>query len=152
VQLDKLLKLLPTKLNLRSKASSRAKGALAVKVTGEANDLVNNKDAVLAQTSKADAEEKNANRPKALAVAAMETPMSQLNLENTVYGFTKLIWLNKPADTMQSIIANKLAQDLFTDFLKTTSIMYQYQFDFVCKFFEIASAQVHDIVYIITWL
>jgi PAS domain S-box-containing protein len=40
VQLDKLLRLLPSKLNLRSKASSRAKGAMAVKVTGEANQLL----------------------------------------------------------------------------------------------------------------
>ena len=40
VQLDKLLRLLPSKLNLRSKAASRAKGALAVKVTGEANEAV----------------------------------------------------------------------------------------------------------------
>jgi PAS domain S-box-containing protein len=37
VQLDKLLRLLPSKLNLRSKAAARAKGNLAIKVTGEAN-------------------------------------------------------------------------------------------------------------------
>jgi PAS domain S-box-containing protein len=42
IQLDKLLRLLPSKLNLRSKASARAKGAMAVKVTGEANVLIGN--------------------------------------------------------------------------------------------------------------
>jgi hypothetical protein len=40
VQLDKLLRLRPSKLPLRSKASSRAKGKLAANVTGEANQLI----------------------------------------------------------------------------------------------------------------
>lgn len=40
VQLDKLLRLLPSKLNLRSKAAARAKGNLAVKVSGEANTMI----------------------------------------------------------------------------------------------------------------
>ena len=40
VQLDKLLRLLPSKLPFRSKASARAKGAMAVKVTGEANQMI----------------------------------------------------------------------------------------------------------------
>jgi PAS domain S-box-containing protein len=40
VQLDKLLRLLPSKLAMRSKASARAKGAMAVKVTGEANTMI----------------------------------------------------------------------------------------------------------------
>jgi PAS domain S-box-containing protein len=40
VQLDKLLRLLPSKLAMRSKASARAKGAMAVKVSGEANTMI----------------------------------------------------------------------------------------------------------------
>ena len=40
VQLDKLLRLLPSKLALKSKAATRAKGALAIKVTGEANTMI----------------------------------------------------------------------------------------------------------------
>ena len=40
VQLDKLLRLLPSKLPMRSKASARAKGMLAVKVSGEANTAI----------------------------------------------------------------------------------------------------------------
>ena len=40
VQLDKLLRLLPSKLPFRSKASARAKGALAVKTSGEANQMI----------------------------------------------------------------------------------------------------------------
>eukprot|EP01040_Poterioochromonas_malhamensis_P020566 gene20566-24583_t len=68
IQLDKLLRLLPSKLNLRSKASARAKGAMAVKVTGEANQLINNKEQVLQQTKQFEMQEQGMNqvRPKAL--------------------------------------------------------------------------------------
>ena len=47
VQLDKLLRLLPSRLNLKSKATAQARGALAVKTTGEANTMIVAKEQIL---------------------------------------------------------------------------------------------------------
>lgn len=47
VQLDKLLRLLPSRLNLKSKASAQARGALAAKTTGEANTMISAKEQIL---------------------------------------------------------------------------------------------------------
>lgn len=59
VQLDKLLRLLPKRLpGLRSKASARAKGNLAAKVTGEANSLIDKKDEIAAYEAENSTSEK----------------------------------------------------------------------------------------------
>mmetsp|Transcript_23518 Transcript_23518/g.39181 ORF Transcript_23518/g.39181 Transcript_23518/m.39181 type:complete len:749 (+) Transcript_23518:92-2338(+) len=141
VQLDKLLRLLPSKLNLRSKASSRAKGALAVKVTGEANQMIANKEQVLQQAKQMDQQEQNSNRPKAIVAQAFEQPMGQMNLDNTVFGFTKIMWLNCAPDVMQAVLLDPLGKEMLGHFIRTTSIVYQNHFDFLCKFMMIASAQ-----------
>ena len=144
IQLDKLLRLLPSKLNLRSKASSRAKGALAVKVTGEANQMVANRDAIVTQSKQLEQQEnaQNANRPKAMATIPMETPMSQINCDNTVYAFSKIVWLNKTVETMQAIVLDQTGRELFEKFCKTTALLYQYHFDFVTKYFACTQVQV----------
>ncbi len=49
MQLDKLLRLLPFKLAFRSKAASRANGAMAVKTLDEVNQMIGNKEQILAQ-------------------------------------------------------------------------------------------------------
>ena len=87
-------------------------------------------------------QEHNANRPKAMAANPMEIPMSQLNLDNTVFAFTKIMWLNMPKDIMQAITLDPVGKEVFERFVKTTSVMYQMHFDFACKFAQIASAQV----------
>ena len=59
VQLDKLLRLLPSKLpGLRSKAKYRAKGKLAANVTGESNQLIKKKDQVKAFEGRADVQDR----------------------------------------------------------------------------------------------
>lgn len=68
--------------------------------------------------------------------------MSQLNLDNTVYAFTKIIWLGMPNDIMQAITMDPYGKELFEKFTKTTALAYQNHFDFVCKFAQVASAQV----------
>jgi PAS domain S-box-containing protein len=152
VQLDKLLRLLPSKLNLRSKAASRAKGALAVKVTGEANQLINNKEAIEKQSKQMEAQEASTGeaqrRPKAIISTPLETPMSQINCDNTVFGYSRIMWLQKPAETMQAIVADPFAKEMFMKFLKTTNALYQNHFMFVCDYMMCATAQV-DIIYLL---
>jgi PAS domain S-box-containing protein len=144
IQLDKLLRLLPSKLNLRSKASARAKGALAVKVTGEANQMISNKEQILQQSKQMEMQEQPMSqaRPKALVGTPLETPMSQLNLDNTVFAFTKIIWLNCPLDAMKALFMDPLGKDALFSFIKTTSVVYQHHFDFLTKFIQIATSQV----------
>jgi len=141
IQLDKLLRLLPSKLNLRSKAASRAKGALAVNVTGEANQNIANKEVILQQAKQMERQEHNAHRPKAVSAQAFEIPMSQLNLDNTVFAYTKIIWLGVPNEAMQSILLDPIGREMFGHFVKTSSILVQNHFEFLSKFMQIASAQ-----------
>ena len=151
VQLDKLLRLLPSKLNLRSKASARAKGALAVKVTGEQNQLLGNKDAVAQQAKQMEQQEnygaEGQRRPKAIVSAPLDTPMSQMNLDNTIFAFTRLMWLNKAPDAIRVIAADPVGRKFFTEFTKITSSLYFTHFDFLCKFNDVATAQVLHINY-----
>jgi hypothetical protein len=125
VQLDKLLRLLPSKLGVKSKASARAKGALAVKTTGEANQLLMQKDQVLQQTKQMEQMEQNSNRPKAMAAQQYEMPMSQLNLDNTVFGFTRILWLQKAPEIMQAMAMDPFGVEVFTRYCKTTCQLYQ---------------------------
>ena len=140
VQLDKLLRLLPSKLNLRSKASARAKGTMAVNVTGEANQMINNKEQILQQTKQMEMQEQNQNRPKNLIAAAGEIPLANLNLDNTIFAFTKIIWLGCASDIMQGIALDPAGKELFEKFVGTTSTLYRHHFEFVCQFFMIATA------------
>jgi hypothetical protein len=62
-------------------------------------DISGNKDAIEAQArGEVDG---NTARPKAMAIAPLDTPMAQMNLDNTVFAFTKIMWLNMPTDVMQ---------------------------------------------------
>jgi hypothetical protein len=84
----------------------------------------------------------NAARPKAMAVAPLDTPMAQMNLDNTVFAFTKIMWLNMPKDVMQALVVDPLGKEVFGKFCHTTSSLYQNHFDFLCKFAQIANASV----------
>eukprot|EP01041_Mallomonas_annulata_P007869 gene7869-16101_t len=145
VQLDKLLRLLPSKLNLRSKATARAKGALAVKVTGEQNQLLGNKEGVLQQTKQMEQQENQSGeasrRPKALASTPLDTPMSQMNCDNTMYAFTKIMWLNKAPEATNAIIGDPLGRQMFMQYCQFTSSLYLTHVEFLIKFAEIATAQ-----------
>jgi PAS domain S-box-containing protein len=105
VQLDKLLRLLPSKLSLRSKASARAKGALAVKVTGEANQYVNAKEQILQQAKQMEQQEAAAgqSRPKEIVQTNQYDPRS-LNYDMTVVAFTKIMWLQDPINSCRALL------------------------------------------------
>ncbi len=103
---------------------------------------IDNKDQILQQTKLEAQQEKNVNRPKAMMSTPMDIPMANLNLDNTVFAFTKIMWLQSAKDIMQGITIDPTGKEVFEKFVKTTSLMYQTHFDFCCKFAQIASAQV----------
>ena len=150
VQLDKLLRLLPSKLNLRSKASARAKGALAVKVTGEQNQLTNNKEQVIQQAKQMEQQEAMSGeaqrRPKALAATATETSVTQMNFDNTIFCFTRIMWLNKPLEAVMAMAGDPLGRKMFAQYCSYTSSWWSTQFDYLCKYSDCAMAQVSFII------
>lgn len=69
-----------------------------------------------------------------MASAPLDTPMAQMNLDNTVFAFTKIMWLNMAKDIVQSIctdpLGNLRVQPLFLVFkfflCFNDALFYQY--------------------------
>lgn len=76
MQLNKLLRLLPSRLNLKSKATAQARGALAAETTGGANIMIVAKKQIL--TAGEQREEKEA--------AAGVQPKQKFKKKTTGYG------------------------------------------------------------------
>jgi PAS domain S-box-containing protein len=137
VQLDKLLRLLPSKLPFKSKAAARAKGALAVKTSGEANQMVGNKEQILAQAKQQEIIEmsENKNQPKSLVGVSSYDPRT-LNYDRTVSAFTKIMWLQDPVSACRSVLIDPLGKEAMTSFAEgNCGILVQFHL----KFFESAT-------------
>ena len=138
VQLDKLLRLLPSKLPMRSKASARAKGAMAVKVSGEANTMIGNKEAILAQAKQQELAEMagGSTRPTSLVAASNYDPRTT-NYDRTCAAFTKIMWLQDPMSACRGVLMDPVCRDYFTNFAEgNCSILVQFHL----QFFESAMA------------
>ena len=143
VQLDKLLRLLPSKLNLRSKASARAKGVMAVKVTGEANQMVVNKEQILQQSKQIEIQEMAAsqNRPRALVSTSNYDPRS-LNYDKTVAAFTKIMWLQDPMNACRAVLMDTMCREYFMNFAEgSCSQLVSFHLKFVDQVMQIRMAQ-----------
>ncbi|CAM9465136.1 unnamed protein product [Scytosiphon promiscuus] len=123
VQLDKLLRLLPSRLNLKSKASAQARGALAAKTTGEANTMIAAKEQILsageqreekeAAASGARPKQKFKKKKKAAGGAAQAD-----NYDGTIFAFTKIMWLQDAVNTLRSMLMDQAGFMSFDAFLK----------------------------------
>ena len=63
---------------------------------------------------------------------------------NTIYSFTKIIWLNTPMDAMKAIVGDPIGREMFSLFCSITSTVYQAHFEFCCQFDDIAKSQVNN--------
>ena len=118
VQLDKLLRLLPSKLALRSKASARAKGAMAVKTTGEANGMIANKEAILQQSKQQELQEMAAGgdkRPKSIVGTSAYDPRT-INYDRTIAAFTKIMWLQDPVASCRAMLMDPMCNQFMLTF------------------------------------
>ena len=143
VQLDKLLRLLPSKLNLRSKASARAKGVMAVKTSGEANQLVTNKEQILEQARDAERQEnaQGSSRPRSL-VQMSQYDASRLNYDRTICAFTKVMWLQDPVTACRGVLIDPLGREFFTNFAESScSSLVQFHLKFWDQALQIRAAQ-----------
>ena len=142
VQLDKLLRLLPSKLNLRSKASARAKGAMAVKTSGEANNLIGNKEAILQQAKQAEIAElsNGSSRPKQL-VTVSNYDTKSLNYDRTLAAFTKITWLHDPMNACRALLMDPMGREYFIKYAEgSCSLLIQTHLQFFSECMDIRSA------------
>ncbi|CAM9626313.1 unnamed protein product, partial [Hapterophycus canaliculatus] len=123
VQLDKLLRLLPSRLNLKSKASAQARGALAAKTTGEANTMISAKEQILSAGEQREEKEAAASgaRPKQKFKKKKKTVggVAQAdNYDGTIFAFTKIMWLQDAVTTLRSMLMDQAGFMSFDSFLK----------------------------------
>ncbi len=131
LQLDKLLRLLPSKLPFKSKASSRAKGMMAVKTTGEANDMVKNKEYIEKQASMMETQEniENTDRPK--SIMKTSNTNTRLNYDLTNAAFTKIMWLNNVTHSCRGVLLDETGRTYFKQYIESNcSKMLRTQFEF----------------------
>ena len=143
VQLDKLLRLLPSKLPFRSKASARAKGAMAVKVTGEANQMLENKEQILAQAKQLEIQEnaQNGARPKSLVSTSSYDPKT-LNYDRTVAAFTKIMWLQDPVSACRNVLIDETGREAVSQFAEANcGLLVQYHLKFFAQATKIRLAK-----------
>jgi PAS domain S-box-containing protein len=127
VQLDKLLRLLPSRLNLKSKASAQARGALAAKVTGEANQMISAKEQILNAGEQREEQEEVAtggSRPKGKfkkkkkASGSMMGGSGAPNYDGTIFAFTKIMWLQDPVMALRCMLLDQGGYMALDSFLK----------------------------------
>ena len=96
VQLDKLLKMLPRTLALKSKPEAQAKGKLATNVNGEANSTIMQKDDILAQKGKRERQNTgDAGDAPVSIMASGRQDTKAIMYDNAVFGMSKLVWKNQ---------------------------------------------------------
>jgi PAS domain S-box-containing protein len=145
VQLDKLLHLLPHKLGVRSKASKRAKGAMAVKTTGEANRNIANKDHIVQQAAFEEKMDEGSSKGPSETFADkryIEADGKALgDFSDTVYAFTKIVWLADPRASLRGLIQDSKLASIFHTFASINDQLCEFHADFCCKYVSIALAQ-----------
>ena len=132
IQLDKLLKLLPSKLPFKSKASSRAKGMLAVKTSGESNQLIQNKEYIEKQAKDMETQENmnTTSRPKQLNNNT-DTKTTRVNYDKTIAAFTKIIWLSDLTNYFKAFLMDEDGRRCLKDYIEDScSLLLKYHFEF----------------------
>ena len=120
VQLDKLLKMLPRTLALKSKPEAQAKGKLATNVNGEANSTIMQKDDILAQKGKRERQNTgDAGDAPVSIMASGRQDTKTIMYDNAVFGMSKLVWKTKPVDSFAQLMEDKKSARLFQKFVET---------------------------------
>ena len=125
IQLDKLLRLLPSKLpGLRSKAKARAKGNLAARVDGKANELILKKDQVMGfEKQYVQAETiSNPNGPTLIEADEEESESTvPTDFTQTVYHFTRIMWMHEPLESLRGIFGDQFGAECIIQFISCAS-------------------------------
>ena len=94
------------------------------------------------ESTKLDAEEDITNRPK--RTFEVQRKKTILNYQNTIFGFTKLLWLINERKTFQNIIGDKDGKAMIEKYLSVSSLLLQYHFEFICFVDSLLKAKVSN--------
>ena len=86
-------------------------------------------------------EEDKSLRPRSLY---RSQKITQTNCQNTVFGFTKIMWLLNSENIIQNMITDVDGKEMFLKYLRATTLLYQSYFDFICQFNLIHHSEVRN--------
>ncbi|CAM9894259.1 unnamed protein product, partial [Chrysoparadoxa australica] len=142
VQLDKLLRLLPSRLNLKSKAKARARGKMAAKTTGEVNTALLNKEQVVSsEVQQGDACQSG---PRTMLEDEEVLDCAHLNFDGTIFAFTRIMWLNNPMQTLAELIKDAPTAAILMEFGKTVSVVMEGHMEFAIQVEQIKALPPHE--------
>ena len=146
---NRVLNCLPHKLLLRSKSMQKARGTLAISVSGTSNFSVLNKEEIYekAMLQKQSVDWMSNAQRQTLKAALASVPeenddVHELDYSCVIFSFTKIIWLNTPMDAMKAIVGDPIGREMFSLFCSITSTVYHTHFEFCCYCEDIAKLQV----------
>ena len=67
---------------------------------------------------------------------------SQMNCQNSIFGFTKILWLLQSKKTIADMICDKDGKEMMFKYLQTTSLLYQIHFEFISQFHLLSLTEV----------
>ena len=72
-----------------------------------------------------------------------------LNCQNTIFGFTKILWLINSKNTIKQIINDEDGKMMVEKYLSVSSLLLRYHFEFVCFFDFLSKVEVSKINFFI---
>lgn len=55
---------------------------------------------------------------------------ANMNFDNTIFAFTRIIWLSNPTRTLSALVADWPCRAVLTEFVKTCSVVFEGHFEF----------------------
>lgn len=55
---------------------------------------------------------------------------ANMNFDNTIFAFTKIMWLSNPTQTLSALVADWPCRAVLTEFVKTCSVVFEGHFEF----------------------
>ena len=96
-------------------------------------------DQLKRESAELEKEEDKSLRPKNFSKSVKK---AQTDCLNTIFGFTKIMWLMQPDIIITNMISDKDGYEMFSKYLLMTSSLYQTHFQFICLFHSIVHAKV----------
>ena len=91
-------------------------------------------------------EEDKSNRPKRAFQQLRKKTI--FNCQNTIFGFTKVLWLIDEKNTLKQMIIDKDGKAMIEKYLSVSSLLLQYHFEFICFVDSLSKVKVSKILYL----
>ena len=118
VQLDKLLKMLPRTLPLKSRPEATAKGKLAAKTDMSSNVDIGNKDAIMAEAEHEANMGASSDRPVNIMDATGGATKKVTNFDKSIFGMSKMHWKLNAKESFALMMQDEKCSDRFKTFVE----------------------------------